>query len=569
MRNLALKYAKRAWSVFPVARNGLEAFPVGLEDASRSQRQVNLWWDRWPDAWVGIATGTPSGFWVLTVDGANGSQSLTRLEEEIGPLPDTMEQETGEGRHICFLWDPECPVRDRPRLRPPGWDPGAQTGLGVVGEGGFIVSHPGCDWPGGDRTAIVPPPEAWLDLALPECPGQAPWKQVDGGEIAEEYRRPEIPSGARAALADAIARGKAAAEAAPAPIEKPTEHTRPFPTELFPEEIARFVRSAAASLGVDESCVALPVLAVAGAASADLLRLKGDLVLPPTLWVALVGLPGLDRSAPARIAASALDRAAHTPRLARCDDLRQWLGGFSRGDGQERLDALGAPAGVTVLGGIRPEALVADVLGPGVNPGLAPRLLVTCPPRRSSFWTVEETSKGAGYAWVDAVSRIANGGVQRVLRPTPDAFDAFVANYNAVSLEIEKEHEPLLEACVDESRYLAGRLALIHHGLSHLRALSTLHAESVAAGVEWAAWCLEEQIRVYGYVTAQNTLARLTLLAARLRRLVSTAPLVSTRQMQRINGVKYRYIRTVFAEMDELVAAGLAQWEGKRKVLLL
>jgi hypothetical protein len=59
-------------------------------------------WRSVPDCNIGIATGQPSGFFVLDVDGADGEASLRKLEEQHSPLPVTIEALTGKGRHCYF-----------------------------------------------------------------------------------------------------------------------------------------------------------------------------------------------------------------------------------------------------------------------------------------------------------------------------------------------------------------------------------------------------------------------------------------------------------------------------------
>ena len=76
----------------------------GFKDATTDLALIEAWWKQWPDANIGIPTGTPSGLLVLDVDPRNGGQeSLDGLIVEHGRFPDTAEQMTGGGgRHIIF-----------------------------------------------------------------------------------------------------------------------------------------------------------------------------------------------------------------------------------------------------------------------------------------------------------------------------------------------------------------------------------------------------------------------------------------------------------------------------------
>ena len=70
---------------------------------STDRKQIESWWTTWPQANVGLVTGAPSKLLVLDVDPrAGGDEALHELEREHGPLPDTSEVLTGEGRHVYF-----------------------------------------------------------------------------------------------------------------------------------------------------------------------------------------------------------------------------------------------------------------------------------------------------------------------------------------------------------------------------------------------------------------------------------------------------------------------------------
>jgi hypothetical protein len=82
----ALAYARRGWPVFPCRPGTKEpATQHGFRDASMDPAQIRSWWERWPDANVAIATGTP-GPDVLDVDqhgrAGNGYPALMRLKRE-------------------------------------------------------------------------------------------------------------------------------------------------------------------------------------------------------------------------------------------------------------------------------------------------------------------------------------------------------------------------------------------------------------------------------------------------------------------------------------------------------
>ena len=61
MMDVAIKYAEMGLAVFPVRRNKAPYTPHGCKDAKTDLRAIKSWWKRWPDANIGIATGSISG----------------------------------------------------------------------------------------------------------------------------------------------------------------------------------------------------------------------------------------------------------------------------------------------------------------------------------------------------------------------------------------------------------------------------------------------------------------------------------------------------------------------------
>jgi hypothetical protein len=76
-----------------------------VNDASTDLVQIDRWWQQWPDANIGIATGVRSGILVFDVDPRNGGdQSYTQLQIEIpDAFVDPLEVQTGSGGvHLYF-----------------------------------------------------------------------------------------------------------------------------------------------------------------------------------------------------------------------------------------------------------------------------------------------------------------------------------------------------------------------------------------------------------------------------------------------------------------------------------
>lgn len=132
----ALGYLGHGWSVIPVRpkdKRPLTRWQDYQSDAA-SEADVKQWFDRWPDANVGIVTGRVSGLVVVDVDPKHrGDRSLTRLELEHGPLPPTIESTTGGGgRHIYFA-HPGGIIHNKVGFAP---------GVDVRGDGGYVVAPP-------------------------------------------------------------------------------------------------------------------------------------------------------------------------------------------------------------------------------------------------------------------------------------------------------------------------------------------------------------------------------------------------------------------------------------------
>lgn len=177
LSEVAVRYAEHGWPVLPLhtpqgdgcsCRRDDCASPGkhprtsrGLHQATTDPEQVQAWWDRWPWANIGVATGTGSGLLVLDVDLPDGPASLARLEAERGPLPPTCEQRTGSGGRQLLFSRPDIGVGNRAAI---------VSGIDVRGDGGYIVVPPSLHASGDRyawvaRTSPVPVPE-WLVTVL-------------------------------------------------------------------------------------------------------------------------------------------------------------------------------------------------------------------------------------------------------------------------------------------------------------------------------------------------------------------------------------------------------------------
>lgn len=200
-RAAALAYAARGWSVLPIEPRGKRPRVPWLELQQRcaGTEEIGDWFERWPDANVGIVTGRISGLVVIDIDPQHGGPaSLSRLQDEYGPLPPTVEAQTGGGgRHLYFA-HPGPLVHNRVGIGP---------GIDLRGDGGCVVAPPSLH-PSGRRYAWAPgcspdeqtpaPLPRWF---LPGAPGSMPaghsrahWRELVRQGVEEGRRNATLAS---------------------------------------------------------------------------------------------------------------------------------------------------------------------------------------------------------------------------------------------------------------------------------------------------------------------------------------------------------------------------------------
>lgn len=196
------EYLQRGWSVIPLRPQSKlpairwETYQHRRADSAALQR----WLRRWPQLNIGIVTGAISGLVVLDVDRAHGGfDSLEALERLYGPLPATVEVETGGGgRHLYFA-SPPASLRNKA---------GIAAGIDLRGEGGMVVAPPSIHpsggryrWapghePGALPLAVMP---AWLVRLAADAPAGkgrplAHWRTLVRAGVEEGRRNTTIAS---------------------------------------------------------------------------------------------------------------------------------------------------------------------------------------------------------------------------------------------------------------------------------------------------------------------------------------------------------------------------------------
>ena len=184
----ALEYADRGYKVFPLSPRGKTPLTLhGFKEGTTNNRQIIDWWERWPDANIGIATGRASGIVVIDVDGEDGYGSLRELEARYGPLRETARVLTGGGgEHLVFQWPGRAVANSARKVA---------AGIDVRGDGGYVVAAPSVHQSGNayewidDREPLTMPEPVLALLegavnALPHRPDPQPETVSEATELS-------------------------------------------------------------------------------------------------------------------------------------------------------------------------------------------------------------------------------------------------------------------------------------------------------------------------------------------------------------------------------------------------
>ena len=174
MLEAALEYARRGWPAFPIygivggvcmcaeaancsspGKHPLTA--TGLTEATIDAAVIRRWWDRWPNANIGLRTGVV--FDVLDIDGLDGLDALDDTQPDAPSLLGPMVR-TGRGLHIYVA------VTGR----------GNRTKMLAQvdwrGSGGYVIAPPSMHYSGvryewtdhGPGTELIEAPQWLLDV---------------------------------------------------------------------------------------------------------------------------------------------------------------------------------------------------------------------------------------------------------------------------------------------------------------------------------------------------------------------------------------------------------------------
>lgn len=159
----ALDYSRSGIPIFPARTNKTPYTARGFKEATTDEKTICAWWQKHPDAGIGVPTGETSGWLVIDSDPRHGGDvSLCALFEQHGELPETLEAETGGGgHHIIFQYPKGSNIRNSAGK--------LGEGLDVRAEGGYAIVAPSLHGSGRryrwrNENAPAPAPDWLLEL---------------------------------------------------------------------------------------------------------------------------------------------------------------------------------------------------------------------------------------------------------------------------------------------------------------------------------------------------------------------------------------------------------------------
>jgi hypothetical protein len=166
----ALAYARRGIHVLPL-KGKVPLVDGGYKAATTNEENIRGWWDQWPDANIGLATGVTSGILVVDVDPRNrGIESFKKLRPLLvassnNNLGCPVVMTGGGGFHVYY----ECvlPIRSR-KFKD-------YKGIDILAEKRYVVAPPSIhpdtgtryEWPEGrslDDMPLAPIPGGLMPL---------------------------------------------------------------------------------------------------------------------------------------------------------------------------------------------------------------------------------------------------------------------------------------------------------------------------------------------------------------------------------------------------------------------
>ena len=123
----------------------------GLKFATTDVAAIGRWWALWPEALIGVRTGSISGLYVLDVDRKNDKDGFATITAKGWTIPDAVFAQTPSGgAHYYF----SIPRNDHRRWKSDSDKLG--SGLDRRGDDGYVV------WYGANLSLPTAEPPAWM-----------------------------------------------------------------------------------------------------------------------------------------------------------------------------------------------------------------------------------------------------------------------------------------------------------------------------------------------------------------------------------------------------------------------
>lgn len=182
MLKAALTYSLLGRSVIPVGKDKKPCIPwKNFQKERANEEQIRKWFQKFPDANIGIVTGKISE--IIIVDVEKGGK--------IDDLPKTLHTKTGGGGyHFYYRYDPLRPIKNATRIR---------TLTDIRGDGGYVVAPPSIHASGKEYEWVLPETEIkelaefpyWLLSEPVKNNGEEPTQQISGQLVFEGNRNTE------------------------------------------------------------------------------------------------------------------------------------------------------------------------------------------------------------------------------------------------------------------------------------------------------------------------------------------------------------------------------------------
>lgn len=230
-----------------------------------------------------------------------------------------------------------------------------------------------------------------------------------------------------------------------------------------------------------------------------------------------------------------------------------------------------------VIGCIQPEKMAESFDPSQFSSGLVPRLLVVSLPPRVREWSEAEMTDDDRAFWKDMVFYLRSRPFKSCnpntgefdpnkIELSADAKTLYVQEFNRLAHEINASDDTHA-LFISKAQGGIGRIALVLHGMESFcqktNVLNRLSGETMERGITLYRYFITEQLAIYGLAGEQFRQKR----NEDLVHLIKTRwdGSVSLRDLQRSNQKKYPTRDAVRDDVEEIVKAGLAEWDAMKK----